>query len=156
MKQFVQANANPSGGGGYPEAQKTTFEMLLLSDDVMNGIVHFTDAPPHPDAAGKLDSRGKLERREFERRQWDHGDWAGLCARVASVATVITFSRDGSYERMGVNLGQPYPTCKGMMDMVCTMIRLSDLGPGAARYARLSHMLPSLDLDYTCIVLTAS
>jgi hypothetical protein len=152
MRQLVDANAYPSGGGGIPEAQKTAFEILLRdelekNDDVMNVIVHFTDAPPHPDT-GKLDEEGRLERMEFEQRGWHHDDWKGLCARLASVANVITFSRDNSYESMGVNLGEPYPTCQGLMDMVFTMIGLSNLESSAARYARLSHMLPGLDLDY--------
>jgi hypothetical protein len=154
MKEFVRANAKPRGGGLLPEAQKTMFEMLLLdelenSDDVINVVVHFTDAPPHSDDPYKLDEQGRRELKEFQSRQWVHGDWEGLCARVASVATVITFSRDNSYRSMGVNLGEPYPTCQGMMDMVCTMIGLSDFGPDAARYACLKDILPASNLDST-------
>ena len=141
--------------GWIPRAQKTAFEMLLRnelesSDDVTNVIVHFTDAPPHPDAPEELDKEGKAELRLFEKNQWVHDDWEGICARVASVATVITFSQNGSYGSMGVNFGEPYPTCQGLMDMVCTMIGLAveSGGNGAARYERVSHMLPGLDLDY--------
>lgn len=152
MKKFVKANTQPIGGGGCPEAQKTAFEFLCrqeLSESRANLVVHFTDAPPHPDEGSSLDREGRLERRKFEAYGWDHSDWSGLCARVRSLATVVTFCNKTCYKDMGHDMGMPYPTCEGMMEMLFTAIGLSQTDcTFGGRYTSLANILPRMDLDY--------
>lgn len=93
QEQWMQKYMKASGGGGAPEATRTSLNMLLqqhdsTSNDQDNVIFIFTDAPPHD--TRNLDCEGKQEERYLTTHRMIT-DWDELCLSVKDKFRVVTF-----------------------------------------------------------------
>jgi hypothetical protein len=85
---FLNKYMKPNGGGGFPEAYKTSLNIMLKSQPVPKILFMFLDAVPHDESLTLLDTEGKKEKQYIDSNAmiWD---WKKLTSAVADAGIKV-------------------------------------------------------------------